>query len=98
MFWYFPWYLLWCYLLKNILVFGPNLDDNLNHTLKSSITQESVFLKGTPGDSGARFRITLWKALAWGFPGGAVVKNPPANAGDKGLSPGPGRSHMPWSN
>ena len=32
------------------------------------------------------------------FPGGAVVKNPPANAGDVGLSPGPGRSHMPWSN
>ena len=28
------------------------------------------------------------------FPGGAVVKNPPANAGDMGLSPGPGRSHM----
>ena len=28
----------------------------------------------------------------WGFPGGAVVKNPPANAGDMGLSPGPGRS------
>ena len=33
-----------------------------------------------------------------GFPGGAVVKNPPANAGDTGSSPGPGRSHMPWSN
>ena len=32
------------------------------------------------------------------FPGGAVVKNPPANAGDTGLSPGPGRSHMPRSN
>ena len=32
------------------------------------------------------------------FPGGAVVKNPPANAGDMGLSPGPGRSHMPRSN
>ena len=29
------------------------------------------------------------------FPGGSVVKNPPANAGDKGLSPGPGRFHMP---
>ena len=28
------------------------------------------------------------------FPGGAVVKNPPANAGDTGSSPGPGRSHM----
>ena len=32
------------------------------------------------------------------FPGGAVVKNPPANAGDTGSSPGPGRSHMPRSN
>ena len=29
------------------------------------------------------------------FPGGAVVKNLPANAGDMGSSPGPGRSHMP---
>ena len=33
-----------------------------------------------------------------GFPGGTVVKNPPANAGDTGLSPGPGRSHMLRSN
>ena len=32
------------------------------------------------------------------FPGGAVVKNPPANAGDMGSSPGPGRSHMPRNN
>ena len=32
------------------------------------------------------------------FPGGAVVENPPANAGDTGLFPGPGRSHMPRSN
>ena len=28
------------------------------------------------------------------FPGGAVVKNLPANAGDTGSRPGPGRSHM----
>ena len=28
-----------------------------------------------------------------GFPGGTVVKSPPANAGDKGSSSGPGRSH-----
>ena len=35
---------------------------------------------------------------SWGFPGGAVVKNLPANAGDTGLSPGLGRSHMPRSN
>ena len=32
------------------------------------------------------------------FLGGTVVKNPPANAGDTGSSPGPGRSHMPRSN
>ena len=32
------------------------------------------------------------------FPGGAVVKKPPANAGDTGSNPGPGRSHMPRSN
>ena len=33
-----------------------------------------------------------------GFPVGTVVKNLPANAGDMGLSPGPGRSQMPRSN
>ena len=30
----------------------------------------------------------------WGFPGGVVVENPPADAGDTGSSPGPGKSHM----
>ena len=34
----------------------------------------------------------------WGFPGGAVVENLPANAGDTGSSPGLGRSHMLRSN
>ena len=33
-----------------------------------------------------------------GFPGGAVVENLPANAGDTGSSPGLGRSHMLRSN
>ena len=33
-----------------------------------------------------------------GFPGGAVIENPPANAGDMGLIPGPGRSHTLQSN
>ena len=32
------------------------------------------------------------------FPGGAVVKNPPANAGDTSLIPGLGRYHMLQSN
>ena len=47
-----------------------------------------VFLSG---------RIALYLKM-WGFPCGTVVKNMPANAGDTGLSPGPGRSHMLWSN
>ena len=32
------------------------------------------------------------------FPGGPVVKNPSASAGDMGSIPGPGRSHIPWGN
>ena len=33
--------------------------------------------------------------IPWDFPGGTVVKNLPANSGDMGSSPGPGRTHMP---
>ena len=33
-----------------------------------------------------------------GFPGGSVVKNLPADAGDTGLIPCPGPPHMPQSN
>ena len=42
--------------------------------------------------------MTFKRRMTGKFPGGAVVKNPPANAGDTGSSPGPGRSHMPQSN
>ena len=48
---------------------------------------------------------TIWyhlyvesKIQHMGFPGGTVVENPPANAGDTGASPGLGGSHMPRSN
>ena len=41
--------------------------------------------------------LAAFKNVASGFPGGAVVGNPPANAGDMGSCPSPGRSHMPWS-
>ena len=48
-------------------------------------------------------RIRKWflsssKMHLSGFPGGAVVENLPASAGDTGSSPGLGRSHMPQSN
>ena len=47
------------------------------------------------------FQLTMPNAIkksSKGFPGGAVVENLPANAGDMGSSPGLGRSHMPRSN
>ena len=42
--------------------------------------------------------IFIKKASHGGFPGGTVVENLPANAGDMGSSPGLGRSHMLRSN
>ena len=36
------------------------------------------------------------KYLLKDFFSGPVVKNLPANAGDMGSIPGPGRSHRPW--
>ena len=41
--------------------------------------------------------LAMKKKRMRGFAGVAVVTNPPANAGDMGSSPGPGRSHMPRS-
>ena len=36
------------------------------------------------------------KSWGWDFPDCSVVKNLPANAGDRGSTPGPGRFHMLW--
>ena len=49
----------------------------------------------------SHFEVVLTKnqeAGVLGFPGGAVVENLPADAGDTGSSPGLGRSHMLRSN
>ena len=43
---------------------------------------------------GAESQRRRFKGGLLGFPGGTVVKNLPANAGDTGSIPGPGRSHM----
>ena len=51
---------------------------------------------------GGIFFLLIWNHVQKGswrdFPGGAVVKNPSASAGDMGSSPGLGGSHMPRSN
>ena len=41
------------------------------------------------------YRMDKQKGPICDFPHGAVVKNMPANTGDTGSSPGPGRSHVP---
>ena len=38
------------------------------------------------------------KILKWDLPGGPAAKNLPANTGDVGSIPGPGRSHTPQGN
>ena len=42
--------------------------------------------------------MTVFKIIIGGFPGGTVVKNPPANAGNTGSNPGLERFHMPQRN
>ena len=42
--------------------------------------------------------ISLKEKTTVGLPGGTMVKNSPANAGDTGSSPAPRRSHMPRNN
>ena len=62
-----------------------------------SLTKWTSDLKTLPQRNWILKRILI-KNTKRDFPGGAVVENPPANAGDAGLSPGLGRSHMLWSN
>ena len=40
----------------------------------------------------------LLKLMVQGFPGGSLVKNPPAGTGEMGSIPSLGRSHMSQSN
>ena len=40
--------------------------------------------------------VPALKKIIFNVPGGLVVKNPPANAGDMGSTPGSGRPHMSW--
>ena len=48
---------------------------------------------------GLPLRITaIVKEVLKDFPGGPLVTNQPANAGDMVSIPGPGGLHMPWGN
>ena len=47
--------------------------------------------KGKKGSLFTEAKFTQYK-LKWGFPGGSMVKNPPANAADSGSNLGLGKS------
>ena len=55
-------------------------------------------IKGTEGGTVKKIPVSVVLGISGDFPGDTVVKNLPDNAGDTGLSPGPGRSHMLRSN
>ena len=60
--------------------------------------QSSVRLTDTFSSENHRDQKAVVYLKWWGdFPGGAVVKNPHASAGDTGSSPALGESHMPRS-
>ena len=78
---------------------------DVRHTLslpllsKTAGSMSSCFLcKKTSGNSIQPKEISTLSRVEGDFPGGAVVKDPPGNAGDLGSTPGPGRYHMQWSN
>ena len=75
--------------IKRHLLLGREAMTNLDSILKSK-------------DIGFRAHLKSWMISSQdaylGFPGGSVVKNPPANAADTDSIPGLGRSHVPCSN
>ena len=66
---------------------------------QTSKLDSSLFVYTTSYSWTCRFSNT-WKYIqkSEGFPGGSVLKNPPANAGDIVSIPDPGRSQMLCSN
>ena len=77
--------------IKNIC----STKDIVNRMKRQATDWEIIFAKHTSDEGqGSKVYKELLKFNKKGFPGGAVVENLPANAGDTGSSPGLGRSHM----
>ena len=65
---------------------------------QKNIKQKQYYNKFNKDFKNSPQQKNLKKKKLWGFPGGTVVENLPANAGDTGSNPGLGGSHMLWSN
>ena len=78
------------------LHFGSALPQRIS---VSAGTKRSLLLGSHPPRGTVEFilRTGALSRVKGGFPGGAVVENLPASAGDTGSSPGLGRPHMPRS-
>ena len=64
--------------------------ERVGHNLATAAAAARVVMDAKRGaPRGPRISITLITALSVGFPDGLAVKNPPANAGDTGSTPGP---------
>ena len=94
-----------CFLIKVHLLlkpFPPPILSLLTNTPLPRETQDPTF-HFPPLKVRLRWALFLINFIpfiyksSWDFPGGAVVKNLPASAGEMASIPGPGRSHIPWS-
>ena len=84
--------------IYSLTFFTPTLcSQRLSSTVYISQSSSLFGLYSNTANVRSHQLIIGWKEREGGFPGGAVVENLPANAGDTGSSPGPGRSHMPQS-
>ena len=70
-------------------------ESNLRDRVLGEVEKKSFIVLSSKG---GHSRLMPSKLCDMGFPGGAVVESPPADAGDMGSSPALGRSHMPRSN
>ena len=82
---------------KSLLLLSFSVDLKLDEGSRSRLHSVERIVAPAPSQTPTEIP-NLARCIGRGFPGGAVVENLPANAGDAGSSPGPGRSHMPRSN